>query len=226
MATPPLATLSHKQNMRQAWSGIKSINSHKRYNTSTISRIMDKNGKVSSEPAKISNMFNEYFINVANSITENIPKSQKSAVNYLRKNLYLNIFVPVTHKEIEDIISILDSSKFIGPFSIPINLLKILKLHISYPLTKLVNKSFLEGVLPSKLKISKVIPLLKQGDPNTTSNYRPISLLPIFSKLCEKVMYKRLYSFVTSNKIIHPFQFCFQENHSFDHAVLSITEAI
>ena len=215
---------THKQNMKQVWSGIKSIISHKGCNTSTISRIMDKNDKFSPEPTKISNIYNEYFINVANSIAENIPKSQKSAANYLRNNISTSIFL--SHKEIEGIISTLDSSKSIGPFSIPINLLKILKLHISHPLTKLFNKLFLKGVLPSKLKISKVIPLLKQGDLNTTSNYRPISLLPIFSKLCEKVMYKRLYSFVTSSKIVHPFQFGLQENHAVDHALLSITEAI
>ena len=68
---------THKQNMKQVWSGIKSIISHKGCNTSTISRIMDKNGKVLSEPTKISNIFNEYFVNVANSITENIPKITK-----------------------------------------------------------------------------------------------------------------------------------------------------
>ena len=71
-----------------------------------------------------------------------------------------------------------------------------------------------------------MIPLLKQGDPKITANYRHISLLSIFSKLYEKNMYKRLYSFVTSNKIVHPFQFGFQENHSVDHALISIIEAI
>ena len=81
------------------------------------------------------------------------------------------------------VLSNLDSSKSIGPFSIPINLLKVLKLHISHPLTKLVSESFLNGVFLSKLKIAKVIPLLKQGDPKQASKYRPISLLPIFSKL-------------------------------------------
>ena len=218
---------AHRQNMKQIWSGIKTIISHKSYNTTTISKIMDGNGEVSSEPNEISNIFNDHFVNVANSIAENIPKSPKSALDYLRNKNPTSIFLsPVTHKEIEDIISNLDSSKSIGPFSIPINLLKILKLHISHPLSKLINESFLKGVFPSKLKIAKVIPLLKQGDPKNTSNYRPISLLPVFSKLYEKVMYKRLYSFVTSNKIIHPLQFGFQENHSVDHALISITEAI
>ena len=102
---------TYRQNMKQVWSGIKSIISHKSYNTPPISKIMDKNGEISSESTKISNIFNEYFVNVANSITENIPKSQKSVVDYLRNKNSTSIFLsPVTHKEIEDVISILDSS--------------------------------------------------------------------------------------------------------------------
>jgi len=64
--------------------------------------------------------------------------------------------------EIEDIISNLDSSKSIGPLSIPINLLKVLKCHISYPLAKHINQSFVKGIVPSKLKVARVIPLFKQ----------------------------------------------------------------
>ena len=66
----------HGKYMKKVWSGIKSIISHKGYNTSTISKIMEKNGKISSEPTKISNIFTDYFVNVTNSITENTPKSQ------------------------------------------------------------------------------------------------------------------------------------------------------
>ena len=128
--------------------------------------------------------------------------------------------------EIEDIISNLDSSQSIGPFSIPIILLKVLKRHISYPLAILINQLFVKGIVPSKLKVAKVIPLFKQGDSEIASNYRPISLLPIFSKLYEKVMHNRLYSFVTSNNIINPLQSDFQENYSVDHTMISITEAI
>ena len=118
--------------MKQVWSGLKSIISHKSYNTPTICKIMGKNGEVSSEPSKVSNIFNKYFVNGANSVTENVPKSQKSAVDYLRNKNSTSIFLsPVTHKEIEDIISILDSTNSIGPFSIPINLVKVIKLHVS-----------------------------------------------------------------------------------------------
>ena len=63
---------------------------------------MGKNGEVSSEPTRISNMCKDYFANVANRMTENIPKS---AVKYLKNKSSASIFLsPVTHKEIEDVI--------------------------------------------------------------------------------------------------------------------------
>ena len=95
--------------------------------------------------------------------------------------------------EVEDIISNFDSSTSIRPFSIPLNLVKVLKLHISHPLAKLINQSFVQGIVPSKLKVAKVISLLQKRDSEIAPNYRPISLLPIFSKLYENVMHKRLY---------------------------------
>ena len=136
------------------------------------------------------------------------------------------ILSPVTHLELEDLIANRNSSKSIGPNSIPTYILQILKHHISYPLTEIVNQSFLKGKFPSKVKIAKVVSACKKGDPEIRSNYRPISLLPLFSKMFEKLVYKRLYSFLTCNKIIYPLQFGFQENQSTDHALISMTDTI
>ena len=133
---------------------------------------------------------------------------------------------PVTHIEVEDVISNLDSSKSCGPNSVPIYILKVLGPYISNALATLINQSFSKGIFPSSLKTAKVIALFKKGDPEMTSNYRPISLLSSFSKLYEKLMYKRLYSFTTHNKLIHPLQFGFQKNNSIDHTLISMTEAI
>ena len=168
--------------MKKLWSGIKTIISHKNCSTSVINKIESENGNISSDPAEISNILNDYFVNVADSIAKNIPRTPKSALHYLKnKNANSMLLSPVTHMEIEDIISNLDLSKSIGPFSIPINLVKVMKLHISHPLAKLINQSFVQGIVPSKLKVAKVISIFKQGDSEIASNYRPISLLPIFS---------------------------------------------
>ena len=113
-----------------------------------------------------------------------------------------------------------------GPNSIPIKLLKVLNPYISRYLKKLVNQSFLEGNFPSKLKTAKVIALCNKENTEITSNYRQTSLLPIFSKIFERIIYKRLYTFLTKHKIIYPLQFGFQKNLSIYHALISMNEII
>ena len=65
------------------------------------------------------------------------------------------------------------------------------------------------GIFSDKLKISRLIPLFKAGDPVNISNYRPISVLPCFSKMLEKIMYSRLYKYLTIEKILYQKQLGF-----------------
>ena len=90
----------------------------------------------------------------------------------------------------------------------------------------MINRSFSTSIFPSKLKIAKIVPIFKKGDPQEVSNYRPISFLPIFSKIYEKLMHKRIYVFLKEKKILYPLQFGFQENNSIDHALISMSEEI
>ena len=74
--------------------------------------------------------------------------------------------------------------------------------------------SLLTGIVPSQLKIAKVNPIFKSGDNQVFSNYRPISILPSISKNLEKIMYNRLFDFVTKNEIFSPHQYGFRPNRS------------
>ena len=64
----------------------------------------------------------------------------------------------------------------------------------------MINESFSKGIFSSKLKIAKAVPIFKKSDPQESSNYRPISLLPIFSKIYEKLMRKRIYVFLKEKR--------------------------
>ena len=75
------------------------------------------------------------------------------------------------------------------------------------------------GVYPDVTKNGKIIPTYKKGDAELLENYRPISILPIFGKIFEKVIYKRLYSFLTSQNILYDKQFGFRKSHSTSHAI-------
>ena len=80
-------------------------------------------------------------------------------------------------------------------------LIKQIKKNISVPLSILLNKSLISGEFPDLMKLAKVIPVYKKSNKNDLANYRPISLLPIFSKIFEKAVHKRLYHFLISNNL-------------------------
>ena len=134
--------------------------------------------------------------------------------------------LPITQNEIEDIITSFKNGKSTGPFIIPIKLLKLIKTEISKPLAIIFNESILLGIFPDKLKYAKVIPIHSKGSQTDPSNYRPISLLSVFSKILENLMFKRLYNYLDSTNIFYPLQFGFRQNHSTNHALISMTESI
>ena len=83
--------------------------------------------------------------------------------------------------------------------------------HVAIPLTRLINLSFSQGIFPNELKLALVSPLYKAKDPMVFSNYRPISLLSLFSEILEKLMYNRLLRFLNKCKIINKNQFGFRK---------------
>jgi Notch-like protein len=82
---------------------------------------------------------------------------------------------------------------------------------ISSPLCNIINKSLSSGVFLDRLKYSIVIPVYKKGVKNNVSNYGPISLLTSFSKIFEKVIYKRLMNHFLANNILTKSQFGFRK---------------
>ena len=217
----------HKGNMKMLWQGIKNIISLKHGNVETISCLKDENDTKTSDPAKMAEEFNNYFTTVACGITQKIPRTPKSPLDYL-SNLNLNSFFisPCTASEVSSLIRSLKLGKSSGPNSIPVKLLKILEEPISNDLSVLINESFVSGIFPDNLKIAKVVPIFKKGLTTLKSNYRPISLLSIFSKIFEKVMHQRMYKFLETYEILFCMQFGFRTGHSTDHALISLTETI
>ena len=172
--------ITNFQNMNRLWSAIKSIISDKSFASANITKIiMELKHQIQLE---IPNVLNDYFASIAENLSNIIPKTRKSPVDYLIQNNPKSMFIqPVTHIKVEDTISSFDSTKSVGPNSIPVNLLKIVVHHISLPIAKIINQSFITGVISTKLKVAKVVSLFKEGDPEFASDYRPILLLPISS---------------------------------------------
>ena len=102
----------------------------------------------------------------------------------------------------------------------------LLKNEISKQLADLVNLSFTTGVFPLVLKTVKVVPVSKKESKLNNSNYRPISLLSDVEKILEKLMYKRLHTFLNSNNIIYNLKFGFRQQYSTSHDLINITDNI
>ena len=172
----------------------------------------------------MANIFNKFFVNVSRKVTSGILRTRKCPLDYLKQRNYRSLFLSnVTPEEIETLINSLQEGKAVGPYSIPIKLLKMISRPISLPLC---NESFTTGIFPDNLKLEKVITLYKKGSRNNPTNYRPISLLSIFSKIMEKIMYERVYRFLHTCNILYPFQFGFCEKISTVHAIIGMTETI
>ena len=95
---------------------------------------------------------------------------------------------------------------------------------VSETFSTLYNKSFSQRIFPDHIKHATVTPLHKGGSKLDMTNYRPIPVLPICSKIIEKLMLTRLLDFLDKNNITYQHQFGFQKNNSTTPAVFNITQ--
>ena len=145
---------------------------------------------------------------------------------YLSDNITDSMFLePVIEDEVKNIVMNLKDSSA-GWDSISSKIVKTTYTLFSTPLTYIMNLSLMTGVVPSELKLAKVIPLFKSGDPMTFCNYRPVSVLPVFSKILERLMYKRLLAFINKNNLLYKFQFGFRGDHSPHLALVYLIDKI
>ena len=225
----------NKNSISTVWKSIRSLVNMKPGKSSSI-KLMDNNSII-SDPKIIGNIFNDHFSTLGAKVQQKIPsvegdfrnyfkkrdRNQKDIINPEGRTFFLS---PTMPEEIEKIIDKLNPSKSTGPNGIPVFILKLFKGFFAYWLSKLINLCFETGEFPLMLKLAKVIPLHKKESVFNFLNYRPISLLSVFSKIYEKAIYTRIYSYLEKYNMIYSKQFGFRGNHSVNHAVISFTEHI
>ncbi len=130
--------------------------------------------------------------------------------------------LPTDAEEVINIVGKFSDKSSFGCDLIPFDIVKKSIKSIAPLMAAVVNCSFRNGSFPDELKIAKVCPIFKNGSTNLFSNYRPISLLPSFSKIFEKLMYCRLDSYITSKNILTSSQYGFRQKHSTYMALLDM----
>ena len=215
----------NKKNMKKLWSKINSIIHKRKSHSGNI--CLNIEGSIVTDPLEVGNKFNPFYTTVAQKLVDKMKPPVTRYKDYLKNPIDKTFYMqPTCAKEIEQLIKELDSSKSNDIYDISVKVIKIAAPHISDILSDIFNKSFLTGVFPQKLKYAFVLPLHKGGSKLLVTNYRPISILPILSKILEKLMQARLVKFLDSNKIIYEHQFGFQKNRSTSLAILDVQAKI
>ena len=118
------------------------------------------------------------------------------------------------------------SSTAVGHDNISMNLIINSIDKINFPITSIINRSITSGIVLNQLKIERVIALFKSGVHDIFSNHRPVSILPAFSKILERVMYNRLLRFLNAFKILSDNQYGFRKQHSTAYALACLYDTI
>ena len=220
---------SVKENIRGTWREINKLLNDTTGDGKRISINKIKHGDQLIDDSKsIANVFNDYFTNVAPSLAQKIPSvPNRSIYDTLPSPNKNSIFLaPCTPDEIINIVTNLKDSQALDLYGFTTPIIKQIISSISNPLTIIFNKSIEQGIFPQKLKFAKITPVFKADDKLLVSNYRPISVLPVFSKILEKILYARLLKFVENHSILCNNQFGFREKHSTYMALLNIVDHI
>lgn len=174
--------------------------------------------------------YNDFFTHIADKVLKQIPTSQSTHMEYLEnsaKSRDFSLFLyPVLEIEVQEVLRSLKNSKATDLYNHSVDMYKENILYLSAPLTYLINLIFETGIFPSKLKRAKIIPLLKSGDIEDVSNYRPIALIPILAKIFEKILALRIISYLDSHKILTDRQFGFRKGRNTSLAVLELINFI
>ena len=182
--------------------------------------------KIATDKNEIPNILNKYFCNVGESLKKKIPNKPNPLFNGIynvNRDAKEFLFSEIFEEEIISIISTFKTSKGSGPDSIPNFFIKIVISVIARPLAFLFNSSLFQGIFPDNWKHARVSPIFKDGSTVELSNYQPISVLPFFSRLFEKLVYFRLYKYLDHNGLIYRHQSGFRSLHSVASCLLSNT---
>ena len=212
--------------MRQTWNTINDILGRGKQKSSQ-NKFKDGHGNTCTNSDDISNQFNDFFVNVGPELASSIQNSDKKYYDYLHDPRFSSMYMgPIVEMDIIKIIDKFNQNKSAGNDNIGNFIIKKVAKEIVKPLTSIFNLSISTGIVPEKLKIAKVIPIYKKQDAEVFSNYRPVSLLPCFSKILERLVFDKCVNYIDTHEILNDKQFGFRSNHSTYMAILQLVDKI
>ena len=217
---------ANKHNPKKTWDIFNKITGRGGQSTEDMIEI-DINGTTSNDPKLISEHFNDFFSSIGKAISDSIPFVNPTTTPQPELNVNPElIFDRISPSMVCDIINLLPSKNSCDINGISNSLIKFLKNEIASPLAHIFDLSLQMGIFPEELKISRVVPIFKAGNPLFCDNYRPIALVSSIAKILEKIVSIRLTNHLELNNIIYPHQFGFQRGLSTEHNLLHLVNYV
>ena len=213
-------------NVKRTWQILREVlnrqpNHNKQNEIFVIGNIETNNKK------DIANGFNTFFASIGKTISDQITQPQKVYSEFLYGNYPVNFFLqPTYQEELMKVAKNLKTKSSQGFDNLSTFIIQKTLKEVAAPLTHIFNQSFLMGVFPDQMKIAKIVPVFKAGNKKILNNYRPISILPAFSKILEKLVSIRLIHFLESQNILYKHQYGFRQNYSTIHPILHLLNDI
>ena len=189
-------------------------------------KSLNINGRDITDSKEIADYMNDYFANITKKLKDTAQFEKNNLTAASTNCLSEFSFESVTSSHVLKCLNEIPKKKSAGLDGIPTFILKDSASYIIRPLLHIINISLSQGRVPSGWKVAKLTPLYKGGSFKDPTNYRPISVLPVLSKVMEKVVFKQVYKYITDNNLLSDNQFGFRPGYSTNTALFTITENI
>ena len=202
-------------NMKESWKAINEL-LNKRSTSCNIDCLKDSGNGINNRK-EISNIMNSFFCTLGEELASTLdatPNPLLSGNYFDTNNSAMFRFRTIEVQEIRDALAKTKTSKSFGNDNISCHFLKLALPFIENSLACLFNTSLVTSQFPDSWKLARVTPIFKEGDKTEKSNYRPISVLPVISRLCERLVANQLYQHMNANSYFSSEQSGFLRLHS------------
>ena len=211
----------YEGNGKKTWQTID--NALHRKSRKTIPDAISVNTRLNTNKQEIANEFNKYSATIC--ANNQIPTTNTSYKSYLTTQTVSTFnFKLIDNATTMRYLSNLNPSHSCGHDNLSTVTLKYIANEISECLTLIINQPITRGIFPDQLKIAKVVPIFKKDDQAQIKNYRPISVLPVMSKIFENAMHTQLMEYFTFHNLLASQQYGFRPNRSTELAALELMD--
>ena len=191
----------------------------------------ENSNTVLTTPKEIANGFNDYFSKIGFTLASKLPDLTVDYDAYdtsiaLPNNPESFEIKLVEEADVLSTINSIDEKKAAGIDGLSTKVIKAIAESLAYPLKTIINKCIESSEIPNEMKLARVTPLYKTGDKKFCKNYRPISILPIFSKILEKLINKQILDYLEEYNLLNSFQFGFRRNLGTSNALSVFSDKV